>query len=215
MERTGAHVPPCSVATVDVLKSSFLAFWAGDVSAHFQTMEQEHNKMVEINCQEKILLLGGDQGRWLNTPWHWFCCTREKHICSCGTRVRCMITALKTVWRREGRDIFFNVFHSVLVCSGKEEVKQKKSMHVWCWCLMHWRNCSKAVHPWSEACFPHILWSLRIFAFYIYIYIYSYYICIETHPPVCTPLYMYVRVYIYPHLGVFCYTALLVGIAFN
>lgn len=37
-----------------------------------------------------------------------------------------MITVLKTVGRREGREIFLYVLHSKLVCSRKEEVKQKK-----------------------------------------------------------------------------------------
>lgn len=150
-DRTDAHVPPCSVATADVLKSSFLAFCAGDASAHFQTMGEGHNKMAEINCQDKILLLGGDGGRWLNTPWHWFCCTWKKNSCSCGTRLHCMITVLKTVGRREGREIFLYVLHTELVCSRKEEVKQKKT-HA---CLMLMPNAlekllkSSAALKWS------------------------------------------------------------------
>lgn len=54
----------------------------------------------------------------------------KNHSYSCGTRLHCMITALKTVGRREGREIFLYVFHSKRVCSRKEEVKQKKSTHV-------------------------------------------------------------------------------------
>lgn len=49
----------------------------------------------------------------------------KKHSCSCGTRLHCMITVLKTVGRREGRKIFLYVLHTELVCSRKEEVKQK------------------------------------------------------------------------------------------